>query len=141
VNWKKFFISLVILWAVLELTGYLVHMVFLRSEYLSESFKTILRPSAQLGANMWLIWFADLLWCFFFILIYLKGFRKKGIIDGIKYGAYIGVFYGFVTAFKTYALSPFPYVVIFYWFFFSMIQCLLLGTLIWYLYRKEPINN
>lgn len=140
-NWKKFFISLLFIWIALELSGYIIHMVFLRSEYLSESFKTILRPPAQLGANMWLIWFADLVWSFFFILIYLKGFRKKGLVDGIKFGVYVGFFYGFVTAFKTYALSPFPYVVIFYWFIFSMIQCLLLGVLIWYLYKKEPVNN
>lgn len=141
VNWKKFLISLLIIWIALELTGYLIHMVFLRDEYLSESFKTILRPQDQLAANMWLIWFADLVWSFFFITIYLKGFRRRGLIDGLKYGAYIGVFCGFVNSIKTYALSPFPYVVIFYWFLFSMIQSVLLGWLIWYLYRKELINN
>ncbi|MBA4317541.1 MAG: hypothetical protein C0412_03995 [Flavobacterium sp.] len=140
-NWKKFFISLLVIYAVYELSGYLIHMIFLNGEYASESLKTILRPKAQLASNMWLIWITDLIWCFFFILIYLKGFRKKGIIDGLKYGVYIGIFVGFVNSFKTYALSPFPYIVIFYWFFFFMLQSVLLGLLIWFLYRKEPVSQ
>lgn len=140
-KWKKFLLSLLIVWGVLEVTSYLVHMVFLKSEYLSESLKTVLRPAGQLGANMWLIWLADLVWSIFLILIFLKGFRRKGIADGIKYGVYIGVFCGFVNSFKTYALCPFPYIVIFYQFFFFFIQSVLLGIILWYLYRKEQLNN
>jgi hypothetical protein len=140
-KWKKFLLSLLIVWGVFEVTSYLVHMVFLRSEYLSESLKTVLRPSGQLGSNMWLIWLADLVWCIFLILIYLKGFRRKGIADGLKYGVYIGIFCGFVNSFKVYALSPFPYIVIFYQFFFFMIQSVILGLILWYLYRKEQLNN
>ena len=76
-NWRRFFFCLLIVWLFLEFSGYIIHMVFLRSEYLSESLKAILRSPAQLKANMWLIWISDLVWAFFFILIYLKGFRKK----------------------------------------------------------------
>lgn len=140
-NWKKFLVSLFIVWAVVELSGYFVHMVLLRSEYLSESFKTILRPREQLAANMWIIWIADLIWSAFLILIFLKGFRRKGLSDGLKYGFYIGILCGFVNFYKTYALGPFPYVIIFYWFFFYMIQSLILGLILWYLYRKEPLKN
>ncbi len=140
-NWKKFLISLLAVWLVLELSSYFVHMIFLKGEYMSESFKDILRPKDQLASNMWLIWMADFVWSAIFILIYRKGFRKKGIIDAVKYGVYIGIFSGFVNSFKTYALSPFPYIVIFYWFFFFMIQSILLALIVYYLYKKEPMNN
>lgn len=138
---RKFLLSLLVVWGVLEVTSYLIHMMFLRNEYLSESLKTVLRPTGQLGSNMWLIWLADLVWSVFLILIYLKGFRRKGLADGIKYGIYIGIFCGFVNSFKSYALLQIPYIVIFYQFFFFFIQSLLLGIILWYLYRREPLNN
>ena len=140
-NWKKFFISLFVVFAILEISGYLIHMIFLKNEYLTETFKAVFRPHDQLAANMWMLWITDLIWSFFFVLIYLKGFRTKGLIDAVKYGFYIGIFCGFVNAYKTYALCPFPYLIIFYWFILAMFQSLILGIVLWWLYRKEPVKS
>ena len=79
-NTKKFVLAFIVVYVLLELTNYLVHGVILASTYNSESVKELFR--SDMMSNMWIIWVTDLIWSFFFVFFFVKGYENKGIMEG-----------------------------------------------------------
>ncbi len=105
---------------------------------MSEEVKPLFRPQEVLESTQWIRLFTELVWAFFFTFIFVKGYENKGIMEGIKFGIYIGLFYSFVWAYQTYWTYPFPYSLVFQWFIFGLIQCVILGVVAAIIYKPKP---
>lgn len=136
-NTKKFWTAVIAVFVILEITNYLVHGVILSSVYASEEVKNIFRPMDEMVSKMWIMWVADFVWSFFFVFIFVKGYQNKGILEGLRYGIYIGLFFYFVYAYGSYAMYPLPYYLIFEWFVIGLLQCILLGVVTASLYKLK----
>ena len=136
-NTKKLLIAFVVVFIVLELTNYLIHMVLLSSTYAEEAVKVIFRPEEEMMSKMWIGYIVDIVWSFFFTYIFIKGYENKGIVEGLKYGLYIGLFYMFGMAYGSYVVYPLPYSLVLQWFIYGMIQCLFLGVVVAALYKPK----
>jgi hypothetical protein len=137
-NKSKFWIAFVVIFVVLEVTNFLVHGTILSSTYQSEGIKEIFRNMEEMESKMWIMWLTDLIWAFFFTFIFVKGYENKGIMEGIKYGIYIGIFVSLVFSYQSYVVYPLPYSLVFQWFIYGLIQCIILGIVAALIYKPKP---
>lgn len=137
-NQKKFWVSFIVVFIVYEITNFVVHGLILGPTYMSEAVQPLFRPQEVLESTQWIRLLTSLVWSFFFTFIFVKGYENKGIMEGIKFGIYIGLFYSFVWAYQTYWMYPLPYSLIFQWFIFGLIQCVILGVVAALIYKPKP---
>ena len=57
---------------------------------------------------MWRMWLADLVWSFFFVFIFIKGYQNKGWMEGVRYGVYIGLFMNLMASTAQNVFYPIP---------------------------------
>ena len=103
---KKFWITFVVVFVVMEVLNFLIHGVLLASTYQAEPLKSIFRPQEQMEGMMWLM---DIVWAYYFCFFFAKGYKNKGIGEGLRYGLYVGLFWNMVFAYSSYAIYPLPY--------------------------------
>ena len=127
---KKMFIAVLTVFIILEVTGYVIHGLLLSKTY--EGLAAVFRPVAEMNALMWRMWLADVVWSFFFVFIFNKGFQNKGLIEGVRYGIYISLFMNFVAAVAQNAVYPVPYTLALQWFIYGTIQNVILGVVVAY---------
>jgi hypothetical protein len=108
------------------------------SAYESEGVKEAFRSTEEMQSNMWIMWVMYFVWAFFFTFIFVKGYENKGIIEGVKFGIYIGLFYLPVSAYGNYAVYPIPYSLAFQWFIFGLIQSVIFGITVALIYKLKP---
>lgn len=87
---KKFIISVISVYVVFEILNFVIHGVLLSSTYMSDALAGVFRPQAEMQSLMWVMWITDLVWAFFFVFFFTKGYENKGIMEGVRYGIYIG---------------------------------------------------
>lgn len=136
-NVKKFWLAFVIIFIVFEVTNYIIHVGILGSAYAEEGVKALMRSPEDMQSKMWIMWLMDLVWVYFFMYIFVKGYENKGIMEGLKFGVIIGLFVPFVMAYQEYAVAPFPYSLTFQWFIYGFIQCIILGIVAALIYKPK----
>jgi hypothetical protein len=99
--------------------------------------KEVFRPEEEMMGKMWVMWVADLVWSFFFVFIFVKGYQNRGIMEGIRYGIYIGLFFSFVYAYGSYTMYPLPYSLILQWFLIGLVQTIILGIVTAVIYKPK----
>ena len=132
---KKFIISAIVVFVVLEILNFLIHGVLLNSAYMSNALSGVFRPQAEMESLMWVMWVTDIVWTFFFVYFFVKGYENKGIMEGIRYGVYIGFFVSFVYAYQAYVVYPITYGLTIQWFILGFVQSIILGVLVSILYK------
>jgi hypothetical protein len=90
---------------------------------------------------MWIMWVMYLVWAFFFTFIFVKGYENKGILEGVKFGIYIGLFYSLASAYGSYAVYPIPYSLAFQWFVFGLVQAVIFGIAVAIIYKPKPTTG
>ena len=137
-NKQKFWIAFIVIFVILEVTNFLIHGTILSSTYQSEGVKEIFRNMEEMESKMWIMWLTDLIWAFFFTFIFVKGYENKGLMEGVKYGIYIGIFVSLVFSYQSYVVYPLPYSLVFQWFIYGLIQCIILGIVAALIYKPKP---
>jgi hypothetical protein len=138
-NIKKFVFAFIAVYVLLEVTNFLIHGVFLNSTYMSEGVRNIFRPQEEMMGMMWIMWVTDLVWAFFFVFFFVKGYENKGIAEGLRFGLYMGLFTALIWAYQSYAVYPIPYSLALEWFIYGMIQALLLGATAALVYKPKEV--
>ena len=67
--------------------------------------------------------------------IFTRHYEGKGIGEGVRFGAYIGLLLGFVML-SFYAFMPIPFALALCWFFASLFETIGLGVIYALLYKK-----
>lgn len=128
-------IAVIAVFIILEVTSFLVHSIILSKTY--EGLANVFRPMEEMNSRMWRMWIADLVWSFFFVFIFIKGYQNKGILEGIRYGIYIAMFMNFVAAVAQNVVYPVPYTLALQWFIYGFIQSILLGVVTALIYKPK----
>ena len=98
-NTKRFILATLAVFIAGMILDYLVHMVILKGAY--EALASIWRT--DMNSLMWLMYVGSLIFAFLFIYIFIKGYEGKGIMEGVRYGLIIGLFFLIPSAFGQYA--------------------------------------
>ena len=128
-NVKKFWVAFVVIFIVLEILGYLVHGVFLGDTYQSEGIKEIFRSMEEMDSRWWIMILTDLIWVYFFTFFFVKGYETKGIMEGVRYVAYMGIFVSLVFSYQNYVVLPIPYSLALQWFIYGFVISVILGVI------------
>lgn len=136
-NTKRFVIAFIAVFVLLEITNYIVHMVILGPTYASDAISYLFRSQEEMMSKMWIMYLMDFIWSFFFVFLFVKGYENKGILEGLRFGLYIGIFYVMVQSYNTYVVYPLPYSLTFQSFVYGLIQVLILGVVTALIYKPN----
>ncbi len=127
---KKFWFGVLVVFVVLEILMYLVHGVILAGAYSSIK---IWRP--DMASLTWVYQVITVIGAFFFTFIFSKGFENKGIMEGVRYGFYIGIWLSVGMAYGTYAMIEIPYSLALQWFIYGIIEYVIAGVALAMVYK------
>jgi hypothetical protein len=131
---KKVLIGSVVVFVAMMILSYMVDGLILGSTY--ESLKNIWRPDME--SKMWIYYIIMIVGAFFFSFIFSKGYEGKGILEGVRYGLYIGIWMSIGMAYGTYAMIAIPYSLALQWFIYGVIQYVIYGVLLALVFEKKP---
>jgi len=81
-NWKKLLFSFIGVIVVMEVLSYIIHGLILGSTYMGMT--GVWRENME--SMMWVMYLGDLVFAFFFVWIFAKGYEGKGLMEGVRYG-------------------------------------------------------
>jgi len=140
-NTKKLVFAVIAVFILLEATNYLINMVILSSTYAQPEISKVFRPMVEMNAKMWRMWVADIVWSFFFVFIFTKGYQNKGLMEGARYGVYIALFMNFMAAVAQNVVYPIPFSLALQWFIYGSIQCIILGVVTAFFYKPAAAKS
>jgi hypothetical protein len=74
---------------------------------------------------------------FFFTFIFAKGYERKGLMEGIRFGVYMALFTFFVASFEQFIVYPIPYQLVWYWILAGLVQSVLMGVVAALVYKPK----
>ena len=132
-NTKKWVIASLVIFLVDQILSFLFHGVFMIGVY--EATAHLWRPMEEMGRLMWMSWVSGLIWSFLFVYIFAKGYEGKGIMEGVRFGLLIGIFFGLPMSLGTYISMPITGGIATAWFIYTVVDTIILGILAALLYK------
>jgi hypothetical protein len=133
---KKVWLGFIVVFITFEILEYIVYGLILGSAFNS---LTVWRP--DMSSKLWIMHVVLVFSSFFFTFIFSKGYENKGIMEGVRYGFYIGVWMSLGMAYGTYAMVDIPYSLTLEWFISGVIEFIIGGIVLALVFRpkaKEP---
>jgi hypothetical protein len=130
---KKFWTGFVVVFVVMSLLEWFFNEVMLSSSY--QATANLWRPMGEM--KIWLFYVVYLFVAYFFTLIFSKGYEGKGIMEGLRYGFFVGMMMAVPMAYGTYAAMPIPYSLALSWFICGLIEYVVCGILLAVVFGKQ----
>ena len=135
-NTKRFFVAVISVYIVKQVLDIAIHGKILESVY--QSLSDVWRPDME--EKMWVMWLTSLIFSIFFVYIYhffQKGHFKKGLATGLCYGFLMGFLIEGGNTFNSYALYELPASLVWQWFIYGMIQMIIYGLVVAWIYKSK----
>jgi len=132
-NTKKFLLASLAVFVVLQILDFVIHYSLLGSTY--EAIQDVFRPDME--SKMWIMYLTGAIFALTFVYIFTKGYEDKGVVEGVKYGALIGILMYLVGAYNQYVVYPLPYGLILKWFIYGMIELMIAGAVVALIYKPK----
>lgn len=110
------------------------HGTILKGMYEETAF--LWRTESDMRAHFFWLVLGQFLIAVMFCYIFLKGYENKGLLEGMRYGLLMGVFLS-IPSFVMHAVQPFPLEMAFAWIIGGIIEFILAGMLLAWVYRPE----
>jgi ABC-type multidrug transport system permease subunit len=136
-NWKKFWLAALLVYLAYLATTFIIHSLILGGYYMKPDVQSALRPEEEMNKFSWLRFVTMAVFAFFFTFIFTKGYERKGVVEGVRFGIYIALFTFFVTSFEQFIIYPIPYAVVWYWIVAGLIQSVLMGIIAALVYKPK----
>lgn len=135
-NIKRLILAIVVAFAVLWGTDFLIHGIWMMPDY--RATQSLWRPETEMGSYMAWMLGAQLLFAITFVLVWVKGFASSTnkISCAIGYGLLMGLFSG-VWAIIIYVVVPMPFSIAAKWFFAGIAQAILLALITFWIYKPS----
>jgi hypothetical protein len=130
---RKFWTAVAVLFVALGIMDYVFHGLVMSGAYRATA--PLWRPLEEMNKFRPLMWLVGLVWAFFFVLIFGKGYEGKGLMEGVRFGLYIGVFSGFSMGFGSYSTMPITAGIAFGWFLITIVESIVAGILTVSIYK------
>jgi hypothetical protein len=123
---KKIWIGFIAVFLTTQVIEGFVDLIFLGPIYIS--FSQIWRPIAEM--KLWMLPVTGMFFSYFFVYIFSKGYERKGILEGVRYGLYVALMVALPTAYGNYALMQIPYSLALQWFTYRTIEYVIAGAIL-----------
>ncbi len=132
---KKFWTGFVAVFVAMEILEFLIHGVLLSSA--SQATKDVWRP--DMDSLRWIYHVLAIVGAFFFTLVFSKGYEGKGVMEGVRYGLYIGIWMSVGMAYGSYAMIKIPYSLALQWFIYGVVEYVVFGIVLAAVYGKHAM--
>jgi hypothetical protein len=121
-KWSTLFIATLITFFV---TDFIIHGLLLKSTYMAT--QNLWRPEAEMASFMPYMMLGKAFTALFFALIFVHGYKGKGMGEGIRYGLFLT---GLMTGFHLtmYSVEPYPLSLVLAWIGLGAIQYMVAGV-------------
>ena len=132
---KTFWIGFVVVFIIMQAIGFLIHVVMLDETYkaLAASF----RPKEVMDSMMGIMILSGTVVLFLFCYIFTKGHEGKGVIEGVRYGALMGLFMAFPTSVDAYVIYPLTQELAAIWFVTTVVGFMIAGAVFASIYKPS----
>ncbi len=130
---RKFWITVAVLFVTCSIMDFIFNGLVMTGAYKATA--SLWRAPEEMNKFRPILWLVGLVWCFFFVLIFGKGYEGKGVMEGVRFGLYIGVFSGFSMGFGSYSTMPITLGIAFSWFLITIVESIVAGILAAMLYK------
>lgn len=89
--------------------------------------------------KIWLFYVVYLIAAFFFTLIFSRGYEGTGIMEGLRYGFYVGMLLAVPMAYGSYAAMPIKYSLALSWFLSGLVEYVIAGIVVALVYGKQAM--
>jgi hypothetical protein len=132
---KKILIATAVVFVFFAIYSVVLNGFILGSAY--QELASLWRPDMQ--RLVWVYQVLNLVGAFFFVFVFSKGYEGKGMMEGIRYGLYIGIWMGMGYAYGTYAMIAIPYWMAATWFWTTILQYIIAGMITAAMFGKVPM--
>jgi hypothetical protein len=132
-NVKRFALGCVAVYVVYQVLGFLIHQIMLGGTY--KALETVWRPEAEMMSMMWVMFVTSAVWVVLFCYIFTRGYENKGIMEGVRYGLLIGLFWGIPYAYESYMIYPITMGLAHAWFISTVIVATICGMVMAMVYK------
>ena len=136
-NTKKWIITSLVVFVAATILDFIIHVLILSEAY--EATSHLWRPEAEMNQMMAIMWFSGLIFSFLFVFVFAKGYEGRGIMEGVRFGLIIGIFFMLPMSLGNYAAMPIPFSLALNWFILGIIEFIILGVLAALLYKPASI--
>ncbi len=133
---KRFWIGVVVVFVAFGAFGWLFHGYVLRPVYRSETLQHLWRSPDVYRSLMPLLQFSNLVFAFFFMWVFVKGYEARGPLEGIRYGFYIWGLKGLQESLAGYVILPVTVGLLLNWLWMSLVVTLVCGLLAALVYKR-----
>ena len=130
---KKILIGFVAVFVTFEVLDAIIHGGILMSTY--AAMPHTWRPDMM--NKLWILHFVKISTAFFFTYVFAKGYEGKGIMEGVRYGFYLGMIVSAGFAFGTYSMVDIGKSLAIQWFFYSLIEYIIAGVVVSLVFGKK----
>jgi len=131
---KKVWLGFIASFITIEILDAIINMVILNSAY--QATMSVWRPDMM--SKIWIFHLVTLISSFFFAFIFSKGFENKGLIEGVRYGIYVGIWLSVGKAYGTYAMIAIPYSLALQWFIYGVLEYVIAGVVLAFVFGRKP---
>lgn len=133
---KTFWIGTVVVYVAMQALGYVIHEVMMGDTY--EALAAIFRPQAEMQSMMMIMMASAALTTLVFCYIFTRGHEGKGIMEGVRYGALIGLLLAGPSAIDLHVIFPVPGNVAMIWAISGIASLAIAGAIFAAIYKPEP---
>ena len=133
-NVKRFAIACVVVYLVNQVLGFLVHGLWLDPVY--QAHAGVFRTPEEIQGLYWVMLVTSAVFTVGFCYIFVRGYENRGVMEGIRYGALIGIFFSVPQAYDSYAVYPIQYALALKWFLSGVAMCIVYGIVVALIYRE-----
>ncbi len=130
-NIRKFVLATLAVFGFIFVFEWIFHGIFLNDFY--EETQYLWRPKGE--ANMTIMVFAQMLFALVFVRIFTHGYQNKGAMEGVRYGALIGLLL-IPNSLIFYAVQPLPEALVTLWIIGGMVEMILCGAILATVWKK-----
>ena len=130
---KTFWIGWVVVFVLLQAIGFVIHAVLMNDTY--EALAAVFRPKEQMDSMMWIMMISAALVVFVFCYVFTQGREGTGAMEGVRYGALMGVFLGLPTSVDAYVIYPITQELAAVWFISAVVSFMIGGAVFSVIYK------
>ena len=135
-NPKRLILGIVAVFVGIWVTNMLIHAVWLQSRYTETM--SLWRPEADMQKHMIWLMLGQFLAAVAFVMIWARGFAGNAHVRcGVLYGLFMGLF-SQANTLITFAVQPLPADIAVKWFVSGLVQGVLMGLLVFFVYKPKP---
>lgn len=138
-NNKTLWIGFLAVFVVFQVMGYVVHQVLMAETY--ASFASVFRPEDEMMGILWQMSVGQAAYLFVFCYIFTKGHEGKGIGEGVRYGALMGLFLSIPMAVDQYVVFPISGNLAVMWFVSSLAFLIVCGAVFAAIYKPTGADG